>query len=54
MIVKLADGGNKKKTPQALTIPTKIWADATRDVSYLFCQGEITLDKKDFIEIILE
>ncbi|XP_071153012.1 RNA-binding motif, single-stranded-interacting protein 1-like isoform X7 [Mytilus edulis] len=32
MIVKLADGGNKKKTPQALTIPTKIWADATRDL----------------------
>ncbi|XP_052091924.1 RNA-binding motif, single-stranded-interacting protein 1-like isoform X11 [Mytilus californianus] len=32
LIVKLADGGNKKKTPQALTIPTKIWADATRDL----------------------
>lgn len=39
LIVKFADGGNKKKSPQALTIPTKIWTDAARDVS----QRKITL-----------
>lgn len=32
LIVKFADGGNKKKSPQALTIPAKIWTDAARDL----------------------